>query len=139
MKANANKTPASLTLTTSIPRPADDVYDFIRDPSNLPKWATSFCQSIKNVGGKWIMETPIGPHEIDMVKGNAYRVADHYVKPVDADTETYVPMRVIPNGEEASEVTFTLNQTPDMSDARFADDSEMVRRDLATLKKVLEG
>ena len=133
------KLPASLTLTTSIPRPADDVYDFVRDPENLPRWATTFCQSIKNVGGKWIMETPLGPHEVDIVKMNAYRVADHYVRPVDATTETYVPMRVVPNGEDACEVIFTLNQTADMSDARFADDADMVRRDLATLKKVLEG
>ncbi len=139
MKRNANKTPNSLTLTTSIPRPADDVYDFIRDPYNMPKWATAFCQSIKNVGGKWIMETPLGPHEIEIVKMNAYRVVDHYVRPVDGDTETYVPMRVIANGEDACEVVFTLNQTPGMSEARFTDDAEMVRRDLATLKKVLEG
>ncbi len=137
--AKANKIPASLTLTTSIPRPADDVYEFIRDPSNLPRWATAFCQSIKNVGGKWIMETPLGPHEVDFVMLNPYRVADHYVKAVDGDTEVHVPMRVIANGENASEVTFTLNQTAGTSEGRFADDADMVRRDLATLKKVLEG
>lgn len=139
MKSNADKSPTSLTLTASIPRPADDVYDFIRDPGNLPKWATSFCQSIKNVGGKWIMETPLGPHEVDIVRENAYRVADHYMKPVDSDKENYVPMRVVANGEDRAEVIFTLNRTPDMSEARFADDAEMVRRDLATLQRVLEG
>ena len=133
------KPPASLTLTTSIPRPADDVYDFVRDPENFPKWASSFCRSVKNVGGKWIIETPLGPHEVDFVKMNAYRVADHYVKPVDGDTEVCVPMRVVANGDDACEVIFTLNQLPEMSDARFADDAEMVRKDLATLKRVLEG
>jgi hypothetical protein len=133
------KSLASLTLTTSIPRPADDVYDFVRDPENLPRWATTFCQSIRNVSGKWIMETPLGPHEVDIVKMNAYRVADQYIRPVDAASETCVPMRVVANGDEACEVIFTLNQTPDMSDARFADDAEMVRKDLATLKRVLEG
>jgi len=137
--AKANKVPASLTLTTSIPRPADDVYEFIRDPSNFPRWATSFCTSAKNVGGKWIIETTLGPHEVDFVNVNPYRVADHYVRPVDGEVEIYVPMRVIANGENACEVIFTLNQMKDMSDARFADDSDMVRRDLATLKRVLEG
>lgn len=133
------KAPDSLTLTTSIPRPADDVYDFLRDPNNFSMWATSFCQSVKNVGGKWIIETPLGPHEVDIVRLNPYRVVDHYVRPVDSDKETYVPMRVVANGENASEVIFTLNRTKDMSEARFSDDADMVRRDLATLKRLLEG
>lgn len=129
----------SVTFTASVPRPADDVYDFLRNPENFPRWATSFCRSIKNVGGKWIMETTLGPHEIDIVRENAYRVVDHYVKPVGQNVEVYVPMRVVANGDNASVVVFTLNRTPDMTDARFADDCDMVRRDMDTLMRVLEG
>jgi hypothetical protein len=64
-------------------------------------------------------------------------VLDHYVNPA-PEIEVYVPMRVLPNGS-GSEVIFTLFQLSDMSDERFAEDVEMVERDLKTLKNVLES
>ena len=41
----------------------------------------------------------------------------------------FVPMRVIKNGE-GSEVIFTLFQTADMPDDKFAEDAKSVKQDL---------
>lgn len=46
-------------------------------------------------------------------------------------------MRVIKNGE-GSEVIFTLFQTADMPDDKFAEDAKSVKQDLNILKNLVE-
>jgi hypothetical protein len=40
---------------------------------------------------------------------------------------------------QGSELIFTLFHGPDMSDEKFAEDAEWVKRDLNVLKKLLEA
>lgn len=127
----------SRTLSVSIERPPEQVYRFVSDPANLPKWATAFCLSVSKSEGEWVVETPNGPVGIRFAEPNEWGVLDHTVT-VSPGVEIRVPMRVIPNGS-GSEVLFTLFQMPEMSDAQFAEDTGMVERDLGTLKNVLEG
>jgi hypothetical protein len=54
-----------------------------------------------------------------------------------AGVEVYVPMRVLRNGS-GSEVIFTLFRLPDMSDEQYAEDMQLVERDLKALKELLE-
>jgi hypothetical protein len=122
------------TLAVSIGRPPDQVYDFVSDPRNLPRW--SFFRSVTRSGDQWVVDTPDGPVGLRFVEANELGVLDHYVK-LGSGVEIHVPMRVIPNGQ-GSEVLFTLLQTPDMTEEEFAEDAKQVERDLATLKAVLE-
>jgi hypothetical protein len=68
---------------------------------------------------------------------NAFGVADHWVHLPDASV-VYVPLRAVANGD-GSEVSLTLFRLPGMDVARLAADAEWARRDLATLKRVLEA
>ena len=122
------------TLAVSISCPPGQVYDFISDPRNLPRW--SFFGSVTKSGDQWVVDTSDGPVGFRFVEANELGVLDHYVK-LGSGVEIYVPMRVILNGE-GSEVLFTLFQVPDMSDEAFAEDAKQVERDLARLKVVLE-
>jgi hypothetical protein len=47
-------------------------------------------------------------------------------------------MRILSNGT-GSEVLFTLFRLPEMSDEKFAQDAEWVKRDLDALKNLLEA
>jgi hypothetical protein len=127
---------ASHTLSVSIERPSKHVYRFASNLANLPRWATTFCKSAKRAKGKWLVETSLGPMGIQLEKKNALGVLDHFVIPP-VGVAVYVPMRVVANGA-GSEVIFTLFRTPDMSIKRFAEDIALVKRDLRTLKNVLE-
>jgi carbon monoxide dehydrogenase subunit G len=69
----------SHTLSVSIAREPGEVYRFISDPQNLPKWAMSFCQSVRQSGDAWIVETPQGPVQIRFVARNNFEVLEHYV------------------------------------------------------------
>ena len=130
------RTLTSKTLTVSIDRPQGEVYAFVTDVQNLPRWATSFVKSVRKTAEGWVAETVEGAMGFEYVPRNAFGVLDHTVRPAPG-VEIHVPMRVVPNGD-GSEVIFTLIQFPGMPDDKFRRDREMVERDLQTLKTVLE-
>jgi hypothetical protein len=125
------------TLTVSIDRPPAEVYAFAANVQNLPRWATAFVRSVRKTDSGWIAETIEGPIGVEFAPPNAFGVLDHVVRPAPG-VEIHVPMRVLPNGA-GSEVVFTLVQFPGMPPEKFARDIDMVQRDLATLKRVLES
>jgi hypothetical protein len=123
-------------ISISIDREPSEVYEFVSNPENLPKWASGLGSSIKHVDGEWLAEAPMGKVKIRFAKRNTFGVLDH-----DVITESGVmfhnPMRVIPNGS-GSEIVFTLLRQPDTSDEKFSEDADWVEKDLRTLKTVLE-
>ena len=127
----------SRTLSVRIDRTPSDVYDFVSDPENFPKWATGLGSSIDMVGGEWIAQTLHGPTKVRFAERNTFGVLDHAVIP-EVGAEVYIPMRVIANGG-GSEILFTLFRSPDMSEANFAEDAAWVERDLVSLKTLLEA
>jgi hypothetical protein len=124
------------TLTVSINCPAAQVYEFVSNPQNLPRWAKGLCKSVRQSDTDWIVETPQEPTKIRFAPKNDFGVLDHYVSP-SPGVEIYVPMRVVPNGA-GSEIIFTVFRSPEMSDEQFAEDIGLVERDLETLERVLE-
>lgn len=126
----------SRTLSVSIDRHPRNVYEFISNPENLPKWAKGLGQSVRKQGAEWIVDTPQGPVKIRFAEKNRLGVADHYVTTA-TGVEVYVPIRVLPNGT-GSEVVFTLFRLPDTSDEKYAEDVKLVEQDLRTLKELME-
>ncbi|MCK7501896.1 MAG: hypothetical protein MZW92_76905 [Comamonadaceae bacterium] len=70
------------------------------------------------------------------VERNDFGVLDHYVKPQQG-AEVYVPLRVVANGGEAS-LVFTLFRPAGTTLEEFERDAATVRRDLSSLKRLLE-
>jgi hypothetical protein len=108
------------TVRMTIERDAFEVYNFVLDARNLPKWASGIDASAK----------------VRFVERNKYGVLDHYVS-IGSRAEVYVPMRVFPNGQGA-EVLFTVFRQPGMSEQKYLEDTQWVRRDLEALKALLE-
>jgi hypothetical protein len=127
----------SRTISIRINRPADVVYDFTSVPQNFLTWASGLGKSLTKTDGGWIAETPQGQMKVRFTERNRFGVLDHYVT-LESGLEIYIPMRVISNGT-GSEVLFTLFRLPDMSDEKFAEDAEWVKRDLDALKNLLEA
>ena len=124
------------TLSVSIGRKAGEVYAFVRDVRNLPRWAKGLCKGVRQVAGRWMVETPEGEAGFRFVEENEFGVLDHVVN-VSPGVEVYVPMRVVANGE-GSEVMLTVFRMEGMTDETFLRDVGMVERDLAGLKALLE-
>ena len=123
------------TVSVAVAVPPQRAYAYIADPANLPKWASGFVKSIEKRGDEWIAETTLGQARFRFAPANELGVLDH-----DVDLPAgkfHNPMRVVPNGK-GCEVLLTALQVPGISDAQFSGDLEIVRRDLGTLRDILE-
>jgi len=123
-------------ISVSIARDPREVYAFVSNPANLPRWASGIGSSIEQIKGEWIAQTPNGPVKVRFAPRNDLGVLDHYVT-VAPGVEIYIPMRVVPNGS-GSELIFTLFRQPDMTDEKFREDADWVLRDLTRLKDIFE-
>ena len=124
------------TVSVSIARPWEEVYEAIWRPEDFPKWASGLSASpLVQDGDRWTAAGPAGPVRIRFTERNAFGVMDHRVD-LGVGPEVQVPMRVVPNGAGA-EVLVTLFRRPGMSDAQFAADAKWVMRDLLALKALL--
>ncbi len=125
-------------LSIYIARCPIDVYAFASDPRNLPLWAAGLASSevTKAGDGAWIAKAPFGEVKVRFAERNEFGVMDHDVE-LESGVTVHIPMRVVPSGE-GSEFIFTLFRQPGMTDEQFAADGLAVKKDLATLKAVLE-
>ncbi|MET8912660.1 SRPBCC family protein [Micromonospora sp. NPDC004551] len=124
-------------LSVHIDRPVAEVYAFVSDPRNLPRWAPGLGSSVVREDDGWFVETPEGRAQVTFAPRNGYGVLDHEVVTPSGET-VYVPLRALADGD-GCEVVFTLRRSPGMSDAEFDRDAGLVTGDLALLKKVLEN
>lgn len=123
------------TLSIGIACPPSQVYDFIGNPANLPRWAGGLCKSARPAGDHWLLDTPTGEFKFRFAPSNPFGVLDHFIDTPEG--EIYAAMRVITNGN-GSELVFTLFQPLPMSDSAFAADMKLVEQDLETLRSILE-
>jgi hypothetical protein len=124
------------TLTTRLRRPWRQVYDFASNPANLTLWAEGLGRGVERLGSRWFIETPSGRAELRFAERNPFGVMDHWVHFADGRV-TYVPFRVVANGD-GCEVMLTLFQPPCMTEGDHERDAALVRRDLDTLRTLLE-
>lgn len=124
-------------ISVSIRCSPEDVYAFASNLENLPRWASGLGGSIRNAGGEWIADGPMGPVKVRFAAPNELGVLDHDVV-LPSGTTVHNPIRVVPNGT-GSEVTFTLFRQPEVPEEQFERDAEWVEKDLRTLKDLLEG
>ena len=124
------------TMSVSIMRDPKTVYEFVFNLENLPKWANAAFQSIREQDGEWIVGTPQGSAKVRIIQRNEFGVLDHYVI-LPSGMEVFVPLRVVKNNS-GSEVMLTIFQTLDKSEKKFAEDVDMVERDLKNLKNIME-
>ncbi len=124
-------------IVEQIDRPSAEVYEYASNPANLPRWASGLGRSVENVQGQWFVDTAGGKVRISFAEPNKFGVLDHDVTMPSGEV-IYNPMRVIPFGD-GCEILFVLRRRPEMSDADFERDADLVRADLAKLKGILEG
>jgi hypothetical protein len=130
-------TAESRYVSERIDRPADEVYAYVSNPANIPRWAPGLAKSVQEVDGQWFVDTPAERARVAFAPRNDLGVLDHYIT-LGSGEVVYAPMRVIANGD-GSEVMFTVRRRPRMTDADFKVDGDAVAADLALLKRLLEA
>lgn len=125
-------------LSVHIDRPMPAVYAFASDPANLPRWAPGLGSDVVHEDGEWYVETGEGRVRVRFAPVNPFGVLDHEVLTPSGET-VHVPLRAIPDGDDACDVVFTLRPTSGMTDAELDRDESLVRTDLALLKRLVES
>jgi hypothetical protein len=126
------------TFTTTINRPRDEVYAFINEIENLPKWADGFAKEVKVVDGHHKVVTPGGEMFLTFESNPKLGVIDMWAGPTQDQMDVF-PVRVIGRPDGTTVTTMTLFQTPDVSDEVFAMQVESLTRETGQLKRILEG
>jgi hypothetical protein len=124
------------TISVSIQRPPAEVYEYLADAARIPEWS-AFVTKIEPDGPAWRANTPLGTLRFAFEPRNDHGILDHTVTSSDGHA-VHVPMRVVPNGPDGSEVMLSIFRQTDMTDEQFTADVRLVRADLASLKRVLE-
>ncbi|MFE0750956.1 SRPBCC family protein [Gordonia sp. NPDC058843] len=115
----------------------ESVYDFAAEPDNLPRWAAGLAKSeVTRRGDELLVESPMGTVTVRFVPRNSFGVVDHEVRLPGGDT-VFNPLRVLAH-PDGTEVVFTIRQLA-MSDDEFDRDTQMVEKDLAQLKSLMES
>jgi hypothetical protein len=124
-------------ISVSIRRSPRDVYAFITNGENVPRWAKGLGHTSRREGAEWVVEGgPVGKARVRFAPPNDLGVADHDVT-LENGATVHNPIRVLPNGT-GSTVIFTLMRLPQVSAQEFDRDAGTVTRDLASLKTMLE-
>jgi hypothetical protein len=123
-------------VTVSIRRSPEDVYAFVANGENIPRWAAGLGKEIRREGEEWVAEGPLGSVRIRFVARNDLGVVDHDVV-VPTGATVHNPMRVVPNADGSS-VIFTLLRLPGVTAQKFDEDARTVEKDLETLRTILE-
>lgn len=123
------------TISISVNRDWRELYDAVWRPQVFPTWASGLSKSSLEPDGEyWRAEGPEGTVRIRFTDYNPFGVMDHYVD-LGRGPKIYVPLRIISNGDGA-EVLLTLFRQPGMSEAKFQEDVDWVRRDLLALGRM---
>jgi hypothetical protein len=124
-------------VTVSIRRSPSDVYAFVANGENIPRWAAGLGSGIRRADDAWVARGPLGEVRVRFAPHNELGVADHDVTLPSGET-VHNPLRVIPNAA-GSTVIFTILRRPGVSEREFDQDSQTVQKDLSTLKGLLEA
>src|SRR5262245_28458606 len=123
--------PLTDTQTVTIPARPDDVFAFLAEPENLPRWAVGFARGIHRAAGGWVVQTGHGDVPIRILADRERGTID-FLMSIAHGVEATAYSRLLPNGDSA-EFVFTQFRQPGMSDEVFAGQRSALAEELALL------
>lgn len=119
------------TRAVTIPASVEEVFAFLGDPGNLPRWAVGFARGIRRDGDEWIVETAAGAFPVRYGIDTERGTIDIHTS-VAPGVVASAFSRVLANGSGA-EYVFTHFQEPGMPDEVFAGQRAALEEELALL------
>jgi hypothetical protein len=106
------------TASVSVPASRDEVFRFLADVENLPKWAAGYCECLELRNDGWWAYTSQGEMFVEMEADDRTGVIDLRVGPSAAELGLF-PLRVLPLPEGEVLVSFTFIQPAGLSDELY--------------------
>ena len=106
------------TVTTVLEAPRDEVFSYLAEIENLPKWATEFARELKYEDGQAKVVNGLGEFYFTIDADPDTGVIDMYAGP-SLDELALFPTRVVELTGGATAYSFTMFQPPEMPDELF--------------------
>src|SRR5262249_25890290 len=127
----------SATHTITIDAPRDDVFAFLADGANLPRWAPNFATAVRPDGDGWIVDQGTGELRVALPANRELGTIDLVIT-LPSGARRAVYLRVLPNGDGA-EFLFTLFHSDSRSDDDVARQNAEVAEELRRAKALCES
>jgi hypothetical protein len=123
----------SETVTAVLDAPREEVFEWISDVENLPRWATDFARELVRDGDHWKVRNGLGEFFFEIRADPETGVIDMYSGP-ERDQLAVFPTRAVklPGGRTA--YTFTMFQGPEMPDELFESQYASLRREFRNIE-----
>jgi hypothetical protein len=122
------------TVTAVLDAPKDEVFSYLAEIENLPRWATEFARELKYEGGKAKVVNGLGELYFEIDADPETGVIDMYAGPSE-DALALFPTRVVELPGARSGYTFTMFQAPGMPDDLFASQHEALLREFENIRR----
>lgn len=128
-----NSDTQSILINTS----PEKLFDFLTNPENMARWASSLCQSVSKEGDQWLLQSKMGQLKLNIVSHPELGVIDYHISPpLPMKITAYT--RIIPNGQ-GCEFLFTQFQIPFLPATIFEKQKASLKKELVTLKEIAEN
>ncbi len=124
----------SVTETCVVNVPRDNVFEFLSNIENIPKWATKFVKKLTLVDDKYKALTPIGEVFIRLDTNKKAGLIDIYAGPTE-DNVTPAYMRIISLPDNSTAVMFTFFQYDSTPDAIWKIFCEWIKIEVDNIKR----
>jgi hypothetical protein len=121
------------TVTAVLDAPKDEVFSYLAEIENLPRWATEFARELKYEDGKAKVVNGLGELYFEIDADPETGVIDMYAGPSE-DALALFPTRVVELPGTRSAYTFTMFQAPGMPDDLFASQHEALLREFENIR-----
>ncbi|MCI0622868.1 MAG: hypothetical protein L0387_14635 [Acidobacteria bacterium] len=128
------------TVTAILPAARAEVFGYLSQIENLPRWATEFCRELKVVNGKHKVVTcdPDAPELfIEIRSDRSAGVIDFLAGPAPDQLWTF-PTRVVGLPDGQSIYIFTTVQMPGLPDEKFEQECQSLLREFENIRRRFE-
>jgi hypothetical protein len=121
------------TVTTVLDAPHEEVFAYMADIENLPRWATEFARELKHDDDGYRVVNGLGEFCFDIRADRETGVIDMFVGP-DRDAMAVFPTRAVALPDGRTAYSFTMFQGPGMPDELFEAQHASLRREFANIE-----
>ena len=122
------------TVTAVLDAPKDEVFRFLSQVENLPRWATEFARELKFEDGKAKVVNGLGEFFFSIDADPETGVIDMFAGPIEDELDLF-PTRVVALPDGRSAYTFTMFQAPGMPDELFESQHASLLREFDNLRR----
>jgi hypothetical protein len=122
----------SETVTAVLAAPRHEVFAYLAEIENLPRWATEFARELKRENGDYKVVNNLGEFYFEIRADESTGVIDMLAGPTKEELALF-PTRAVelPGGRTA--YTFTMFQGPAMPDELFESQYQSLKREFANI------